>query len=54
MKKTKAASPVSDDLIGEWLKQGRNPEDVQALLKQFTKDGGGAGHAGRDGRTFGL
>ena len=37
MKKTKAASPVSDDLIGEWLKQGRKPEDVQALLKQFTK-----------------
>jgi putative transposase len=37
MKKTKAVSPVSDDLIGEWLKQGRKPEDVQALLKQFTK-----------------
>ena len=37
MQQPKAASPVSDDLIGEWLKQGRKPEDVQALLKQFTK-----------------
>jgi putative transposase len=37
MKKTKAASPVGDDLIGEWLKEGRKPEDVQALLKQITK-----------------
>lgn len=37
MKKTKAPSPVSDELIDEWLKQGRKPEDVQGLLKQITK-----------------
>jgi len=37
MKKTKQASPVSDELIDEWLKQGRKPEDVHGLLKQFTK-----------------
>ena len=28
MKKTKQASPVGDELIDEWLKQGRKPEDV--------------------------
>ena len=33
----KARSPFSDDLIDEWLKQGRKPEDVQGLLKQITK-----------------
>jgi putative transposase len=37
MKKTKQPSPVSDELIDEWLKQGRKPEDVHGLLKQFTK-----------------
>jgi putative transposase len=37
MKKTKAATPVSDELIDEWLKQGRKPEDVHGLLKQLTK-----------------
>src|SRR5580704_17529563 len=37
MKKTKQASPVGDELIDEWLKQGRKPEDVNELLKQFTK-----------------
>lgn len=37
MKKTKQTLPVSDELIDEWLKQGRKPEDVQGLLKQFTK-----------------
>jgi putative transposase len=37
MKKTKQTSPISDELIDEWLKQGRKPEDVQGLLKQFTK-----------------
>jgi putative transposase len=37
MKKTKQISPISDELIDEWLKQGRKPEDVQGLLKQFTK-----------------
>lgn len=28
---------VSDDLIDEWLKQGRKPEDVHGLLKRLTK-----------------
>jgi putative transposase len=37
MKKTKPATPVSDELIDEWLKQGRKPEDVHGLLKQLTK-----------------
>ena len=37
MKKTKQASPISDELIDELLKQGRTPEDVNGLLKQFTK-----------------
>jgi putative transposase len=37
MKKTKQASPVSDELIDEWLKQGRKPEDINGLLKEFTK-----------------
>ncbi len=37
MKKTKQAAPVSDELIDEWLKQGRKPEDVHGLLKQLTK-----------------
>ena len=33
----KARTPFSDELIDEWLKQGRKPEDVQGLLKQITK-----------------
>src|SRR5260370_15481510 len=37
MKKTKQISPISDELIDAWLKQGRKPEDIQGLLKQFTK-----------------
>ena len=37
MKNTKRPSPVSDELIDEWLKQGRKPEDVNELLKEFTK-----------------
>lgn len=37
MKKIKRAAPVSDELIDEWLKQGRKPEDVNELLQQFTK-----------------
>lgn len=40
MKKTKqvkAVKPVSDELIDEWLNQGRKPEDVQGLLQQITK-----------------
>src|SRR5579864_3911544 len=36
MKKMKQVSP-SDALIDEWLKRGRKPEDVQGLLRQFTK-----------------
>jgi putative transposase len=40
--RAKAAIPrtrpaVSDELIDEWLKQGRKPEDVQGLLRQITK-----------------
>jgi hypothetical protein len=31
MKTTKRPSPVSDELIDEWLKQGRKPEDVNEL-----------------------
>jgi hypothetical protein len=37
MKKTKQSSPVSDESIDEWLKQGRKPEDINTLLKEFTK-----------------
>jgi putative transposase len=37
MKKTKQEAPVSDELMDAWLKQGRTPEDVNGLLKQFTK-----------------
>ena len=37
MKKTKQTAPVSDELIDEWLKQGRKPEDVHGLLRQLTK-----------------
>ena len=37
MGRQKQEKPVSDELIDELLKQGRKPEDVHALLKQFTK-----------------
>jgi putative transposase len=37
VKKTKQDRPVSDELIDEWLNQGRKPEDVQGLLQQITK-----------------
>ncbi|MDP9169254.1 MAG: IS256 family transposase [Acidobacteriota bacterium] len=37
MAKEKAAKVVSDELIDEWLKEGRKPEDVHGLLKQITK-----------------
>jgi len=37
MKKTKQLSPVTDEQIDGWLKAGRKPEDVNGLLKQFTK-----------------
>ena len=37
MARQKQEKPVSDALIDELLKQGRKPEDVQALLKQLTK-----------------
>lgn len=37
MKKQKQDKPISDELIDELLKQGRKPEDINSLLKQFTK-----------------
>ena len=38
MKREKKQAPISDELIDEMLKQGgRTPEDVNGLLKQFTK-----------------
>jgi putative transposase len=36
-KHDKTGKAVSDELIDEWLKQGRKPEDIQGLLRQFTK-----------------
>lgn len=33
----KATKPVSDELIDEWLKQGRKAEDVSGLLQRNTK-----------------
>ena len=36
-KQVRTAKPVSDELIDEWLKQGRKPEDVKGLLQQITK-----------------
>src|SRR5450631_1006606 len=37
MKKIKREAPVGDELMDAWLKQGRKPEDVQDLVKEFTK-----------------
>ncbi|MCU1327389.1 MAG: transposase [Bryobacterales bacterium] len=37
MAKQKAVQPVREDLIDEWLKEGRKPEDLNDLLKQITK-----------------
>jgi putative transposase len=37
MKAAKQTKLVGDELIDEWLKQGRKPEDVQGLLQQITK-----------------
>ena len=37
MKKQKQDSTVSDQLIDELLKQGTTAEDINGLLKQFTK-----------------
>src|SRR6202140_5467574 len=37
MKMQKKAKPVSDELIDGLLKNGRSVEDVQDLIKQFTK-----------------
>ena len=37
MKGTKQEKPISDELIDSMLKQGRTPEDINALLKQLTK-----------------
>ncbi len=36
-KQVKTARPVSDELIDQWLKEGRKPEDVKGLLQQITK-----------------
>jgi putative transposase len=37
MARQKQEKVVSDELIDELLKQGRKPEDINGLLKQFTK-----------------
>jgi putative transposase len=37
MKRQKQEKPISDELIDGLLKQGRKPEDINVLLKQFTK-----------------
>jgi putative transposase len=37
MKREKKEQAISGELIDELLKQGRQPEDIQGLLKQFTK-----------------
>jgi putative transposase len=37
MKREKQEKPISDELIDEMLKQGRTAEDINGLLKQFTK-----------------
>jgi putative transposase len=37
MKKQKEEKPISDELIDKMLEQGRTAEDVNVLLKQFTK-----------------
>jgi transposase-like protein len=36
-KQDKTGKAFSDELIDEWLKQGCKPEDIQGLLRQFTK-----------------
>src|SRR5271165_1786503 len=37
MKRQKQEKPISDELIDGLLRQGRTPEDINALLKQLTK-----------------
>jgi putative transposase len=37
MKREKPEKPIRDELMDEMLKQGRTAEDVNGLLKQFTK-----------------
>jgi len=37
MKREKPAKPISDELIDQWLKDGRKPEDINDLLRQITK-----------------
>jgi putative transposase len=37
MKKQKEEKPISDELIDKMLEQGRTADDVNVLLKQFTK-----------------
>lgn len=36
-KKQSVERPFSEELIDEWLKEGRKPEDLNGLLKQFTR-----------------
>jgi putative transposase len=37
MAKQRAAQPVREDLIDEWLKVGRKPEELNDLLKEITR-----------------
>jgi putative transposase len=37
MKTPKQEKRISDDVVDEWLKQGRKPEDINSLLQQITK-----------------
>ena len=37
MKTQKKAKPFSDETIDELLKQGQTADDINGLLKQFTK-----------------
>ena len=37
MKREKQEEPISDEVIDGLLKQGRTAEDINGLLKQFTK-----------------
>src|SRR5690349_7569916 len=37
MAKQNVAKLFSDEQVDEWLKQRRTPEDINALVKQFTK-----------------
>lgn len=37
MKREKKPKPISDELVDQWLKEGRTAEDVNGLLKRLTK-----------------